>query len=240
MPLPWETDLHGFFRDARPASVAFCALIAPLALAASSLLCAAPTMAAGGGKSFFFATRDACYASAIFRKWECDNAFANASAQVRARAPTFAAKFECQLHFQLCQRRVDAAPETEAELEAESDSLRYGPEMLGVEIFEGPAGIVTSPVLAVASPPGMFEAQPIARLVESAEEPEKPKGAILPADRFLPLSTVKVDRGWSPFSQAPASAAAPTAQRDAEKDDPADEKSLTQRRERLRSAPFVE
>ncbi len=210
-------------------------LAGALQLAVIGLACSlsnpTPASAVGGGKSFFFATRDACYASEIFRKWECDNAFANAAEQMRDHAPGFESKVECQLRFQLCERRL------EQESEAEVEVVRYAPEMLGVEIFNDPAGVMTAPVLAVANPPGMFKASPIARTLAPtpAPQPEKAPSSILPADRFQPLSITKVGRGFAPFDWSEARE--PPASQQFEN---GDDQSLAQRRERLRSAPFVE
>jgi hypothetical protein len=208
---------------------------------------APPASAFEYGRSLFFATREACYSTMIFRKSECDNAFANAIRQVEERTPLFGAKYECQARFQMCgMRRVVASSEEQVE------TVGYGPDMLGVEIFNTPGGIMSSPVLAIANPPGLFVPLPVSRVASAASLSDEPIGlrgfmpadpqseegersGILRADRFQPFSFAPIERGWSPFKINPAQRT-----NQAQADGFAPERSVIERKEKLKSAPFIE
>lgn len=168
---------------------------------------------AAAEKSFFFATREACDAAGLFDKYECVNAFVNASSELKTRAPTFLNKTDCLLRFGLC----------------ESDPVdgRYTPVLLGVEIFETRLGGLATPVLAVASPQGMFRPHPI-QSVEPADpsrargETEAAGGPLAPV-LILPSADGRRVEARNPgdFSRRPSETPA-------------------QRRERLLKAPFIE
>jgi hypothetical protein len=200
--------------------------VAPLAMAAAAALwlAAAPAGAVPAGKSFFFATREACAASGFFPRRECDIAFANALTELRARAPTFPSRIDCVLRFSLCERRAAG----------EGD---YAPAMLGVEIVGASSGGVAAPVLAVENPRGMFPGRSIARLYVAPTPDLREEAApveIPRADRFTPFRAVQAG-GWSPFEALAADDPPPAAEMDWAKHGETPE----QRRERLRNAPFI-
>jgi hypothetical protein len=209
-------------------------------------LIAAPCVdARAQGKSFFFATRSACLASGLFKPRECDFAFANAQTELRERAPSFVGKFDCVLRFHLCERRLVGAAEGVAA------PIRYAPEMLGVEISDLRDGGKASPVLAVASPPGLLRAHPIERLYVAPPHVVQtpPPSATLRADRFEPFAVAAPARGWTPFvtrrndddAQASLQRARAAAYDAGDAQDEApDSEAESHRRERLRRAPFVE
>ncbi len=203
----------------------------------AGLLCAiisAPTCAFASGKSFFFATKQACAASGDFTATECENAFANAQTEVLGRAPSFSAKFECQLRFSICVRRVSTTPEN-------ATVVRFGPEMLGVEISGLRNAEVASPVLAVATPPGLFQSHPISRSeVTPGQELVVHRGQILPAGRFEPFNSFKVVGGWAPFPSENEISDQSVASQSHDVADLSDEGRAAARRERLKNAPFVE
>lgn len=177
------------------------------------LLGAVAAEPAAAEKSFFFATREACDAAGLFDKYECVNAFVNASTELKARAPTFVNRTDCLLRFGLC----------------ESDPVdgRYTPVLLGVEIFETRLGGLATPVLAVASPQGMFRPHPIQGLEQTdpSRAPGEAEAAGGPLAPVLVLPSAdgrRVEaRNPSDFSRHPSETPA-------------------QRRERLLKAPFIE
>lgn len=142
-------------------------LLKPACLAALLLGAAfagALPAAAESGKSFFFATRRACVESRYFPRSQCENAFNNVEAELRARAPTFAKKTECALRFGIC--------------EGDPQSRRFAPTMIGVEIFDARSGGKASPVLGKPNPAGLFAAHGIAReeapdIATSSVEPSR-------------------------------------------------------------------
>jgi len=188
------------------------------------------------GKSYFFATREACAASGAFRKSECDAAFANALDQLRDSAPSFSSRADCQLRFRLCELRRD---ETAGE-SGRGEPRIYAPLALGIEIANTSTGAVASPVLAVEPPPGMFPAQPVSRsYAPQGEEKREQNGAAFnpwpPADHFEAFSSrrgpdAKESIGSSGFIALGQEKGDLAATRETQKE----------RRTRLRSAPFVE
>ncbi len=202
----------------------------------AGFLCAiisAPTCAFAAGKSFFFATRQACAASGNFNASECENAFANAQSEVLSRAPSFSAKFECQLRFTICTRLVSTTPEN-------AGAVRFGPEMLGVEI-SGPRNAEVTPVLAVTNPPRMFQSHPISHIeVTPGQELVVHRGQILPAGHFEPFNSFKVVGGWAPFPAENDISVQSIASQSHDVADLSEEARAAARRERLKNAPFVE
>lgn len=190
--------------------------------------------AAAAGKSFFFATRQACAASGLFDQKQCANAFANALAEMRERAPSFATRIDCHLRFGLCEKReIDAAAPPGVGVRG-----RFAPVMLGVEIFDRIGGGVAAPVLAVANPRGLFRERTIRRL-----DVARPSAA--PGD----VGGTKPDPGAAAPSvppPPPGDAGRVEADNDSGSRKPSDaetprrSETPDQRRERLRNAPFIE
>lgn len=186
------------------------------------------------GKSYFFATREACAASGAFRKRDCDAAFANAFDELRDRAPSFSSRGDCQLRFRLCELRRDdvlaasgfSAPPT------------YAPLALGVEIADAGAGAVAAPVLAVETPLGMFPAQPVSRAYAQRASRTRELNELRlapPTDRFEPFSRPRAPNsnemieasGFSAFIQEKGGL-------------PEAHESQEERRARLKNAPLVD
>lgn len=183
--------------------------------------CASP--AAPSGRSFFFATREACHASGVFSRQECAIAFTNALAELRDRAPTFRSIVECRLRFALCEPRRDGSG--------------YAPVGLGVEIVVSPHGARVAPALAVEAPGALFPLVPVTQDYAAQETPtqqddgrlDRRDDNILPADRFEPFAKrPRIEARFSFYNAAPESAGAPPPE------------TPEQRRARLRAAPFVE
>ena len=210
----------------------------PLAIAVAAI----PVFAAGGesvaatlGKSYFFASRDACVSSGAFRKKECDAAFANAEVELRDRAPGFASRAECRLKFHYCEARRVEPPSGD-----ENDAVAYSPLALGVEMTLGPRGAEAAPVLAVETPQSLFPRFPVSReYVSRQREPRQDEAlaynAILPADRFGPFPRTSASGALARFVSP-----APPAETAAPLDIASHEETPQERRARLRNAPFVE
>lgn len=214
--------------------VAFC--VSLLSLAASD------AVAATLGKTYFFATRDACAASGIFSPHECAMAFSNARAQVRDRAPRFAGGAECRLHFHICQigRTEDAGGAGGALSYAEAEEPVYVPTALGVEMVASANGVEAAPTLAVETPTRLFPYYPVSRVYEPEPQGqsvqakgEQQNAAILAPDHFEPFSKRKPFAGATTFTASALGAIeGATGNLNGE--------SREDRRMRLRNAPFVE
>lgn len=195
--------------------------------------------AAALGKTYFFATRDACVASGAFSPRECAGAFANARAQMRDKAPRFAAIGECRLHFRLCQPTLDEAPAGDVLSYAPAEEPTYAPQALGVEMIASPRGVEAAPTLAVETPKPLFRYFPVSKVYEADDgQTEQAKAspdetAILSPDRFVPFARRKPFTGETTFA-----ATALGAIEGATSSSPMETRE--QRRQRLRSAPFVQ
>jgi hypothetical protein len=225
---------------------AFCARIlalpqlAAIALSPLAVAVAPPqAIAATAGKTYFFATRDACAASGAFSSRECAAAFANAKLQLRDRAPRFSTAGECRLRFRLCEMtRADVA-EGEAMSYAPPEAAVFTPIALGVEMVASARGAMAAPTLAIETPARLFPYFPISRLYEArvSEVPRsgtvEENAAIPAADRFEPFSKRKPVEAASSFT-ASAFSAIEDSTRAASSETP------EERRARLKNAPFVE
>jgi hypothetical protein len=188
------------------------------------------------GKLHFFATPEACVASGVFRKPECDAAFANANDQLRDQAPSFASRMDCQLRFRLCEPQRDEVSSKEGNAVRRS----YTPVALGIEIAHTAMGAVAAPALAVEAPPGVFSPQPASRAYTPRDASERdPNRAIRraapPADRFEPFWASPPP---SSTDLVEATAFKTFVQERAESSKPLE--THRERRTRLRSAPFIE
>jgi hypothetical protein len=197
--------------------------------------------AASLGKTYFFATRDACAASGAFTARECAAAFANANAQLRDRAPRFAAGGECRLHFRICQQIHVDPPAEDAMSYAPVEEIAYAPSALGVEMVASPKGVEAAPTLAVETAERLFPYYPVSKLYEPEQEgesaatkgeaPERQNAAILSPDHFEPFSKRKPIAGATTFTASALGAIEANSSRS---------ESQEERRMRLRTAPFVE
>jgi uncharacterized protein YgiB involved in biofilm formation len=187
------------------------------------------------GKLYFFATREACAASGVFRKSECDAAFTNAFDQLRDRAPSFASRADCQIRFRLCEPQRNES----ATLSTSGERRSYMPLAIGIEIARAGKGAVAAPALAVEAPRGMFAAQPVSRAYVPGELGRDPndtvKGAATPADRVEPLSA---GGALDPQRSIEASGVTNVEQKKGESSPPRE--TPQERRIRLRNAPLVE
>lgn len=179
-------------------------------LAAAAWAGPAPAEAAG---TFLYATPHACASSGIFRRRECGIAFTNAQTDVRARTEAFSSRGRCEARYRLCEKDDDGA---------------FRAALLGIEIVGGGRNNWSAaPVLGVDTP-RLFANRPISRLIEPLTESWTP---ILATGRFrigAPLrETASVD-ALEGEVEAPQPAR------------PATRESESARRERLRSAPFVQ
>lgn len=214
----------------------------------SSLTCLALLSGAGGavaatpGKTYFFASRQACAVSGAFSREECVAAFLNASAQLQDRAPHFSSSGECRARFQLCEVRREGAA-GDALAYAETETIAYTPVALGVEMILTARGVESAPTLAVETSAKLFPKIPVARpyAPQESEAPrvEAPRQgmkltAILPADHFEPFpgrQPIDVRAAFRPFALGSLEEASPGS---------ASEETPAQRRARLKSAPFIE
>lgn len=208
------------------------------AIPLAGLLCffdAGAAPAAAAGKAYFFASREACFASQIFTEKECVAAFANAREQLFDHAPRFSSGGECRLRFQLCEVLGGGPQDEEAMAYAETEEPTiYTPLAIGVEMSETVNGVEAAPTLAVDTPAKLFPRFPVSARYERREAREDADryGAILPADRFQPFPKRKpldVNQVFRPF----ALGAIEKTRR------PASQETPEARRERLKNAPFV-
>lgn len=200
-----------------------------------------PASAATAGKTYFFATREACVASGAFTRQDCVAAFVNSSAQLRDRAPRFASNGECRERFQLCELRRDLPLDGEASAYAEAESFAYIPLALGVEMVVTARGPEAAPTLAVETSARLFPKCPVSQPYSEREtetRPATPEGrtAILPADRFEPFpkkAPMDARAAFSPFTLGSLQQSEPHG-------GGASEETPAERRARLRRAPFIE
>jgi hypothetical protein len=191
------------------------------------------------GRSYFFATRDACATSGIFSPRECAAAFTNARAQLRDRAPRFGSGGECRLQFRLCDVARPETPVEDAMSYAPAEEAFFTPTALGVEMVVSAKGVEAAPTLAIETPTRIFPYCPVSRPYsperrEETAPPEPQNAAILPPDHFEPFSKRTPIVGATTFI-ASALGAIEGATQSPEKLETAEE-----RRQRLKSAPFVQ
>lgn len=198
-----------------------------IALASSALAGSIPA-APSSGRSYFFATRDACHASGAFSRQDCAAAFDNALAVLRDRAPHFSSLVDCRLRFALCERR--------------NDGLGYSPVGLGVEIVASARGSRVTPAMAVETPASLFPLVPLAEQYAArdmyrdaysvTEDVDSGAGDILPSNRFEPFRKrpqIKAQFSFNYAALGEIEGAPPPAARE----------TPEQRRARLRAAPFI-
>ena len=200
--------------------------------------------AATPGKSYFFATREACVVSGAFSKRECAAAFSNARAQFNDLAPSFSSSADCRLRFHLCEARRPEPLGGEALGYAETESVVFTPVALGVEMVATANGVEAAPTLAVETSAKLFPRVPVTKPDEAREkEPsqeeasgqdESGRSAILPADHFEPFSKRKPMDGAATFSAYALSAIDDETRRSAS------EETLEERRARVKNAPLIE
>jgi hypothetical protein len=233
-----STEVSAAENPARPsASIRLLTAFALLAFAGEGA--AAPAIVSG--KTYFFATREACVSSGAFGARECAAAFANARLQLRDRAPRFASAAECRLKFRMCEVAVDETQAGDAEAISYAPdvaSVAYTPMALGVEMVAAARGAEAAPTLAVDTRARLFPYYPVSRPYEPRREEaiggvvENP--SILSADRFEPFSKRKLIGSVSTFT-ASALGAIEGAANDSDSPETPD-----QRRARLKAAPFIQ
>lgn len=143
-------------------------------------------------KPNFFANIEACIASGEYLKSECHNAFENARRQLLDLAPKFSSFSECRFRFKLCELEPANQTDSIQNTDANDESLRILPSILGVEIIRLERGLYASSVLAVEIPSELF---PRFSLAETYENKESMKAnaysAIRPSDVFEPFPSLK-------------------------------------------------
>ncbi|WP_424363014.1 DUF1190 domain-containing protein [Methylocystis parvus] len=223
---------------ARPSAP--CLLAVTVGLLALTAEAGAATTAAPG-RIYFFATREACVASAAFSARECAAAFINARAQLRDRAPRFSSAGECRIKFRMCEAAREEPQSGEAMAYAqEEDAVAYTPMALGVEMVASARGAEAAPTLAVDTRARLFPYFPVSRPYEPHRDEPAQIGAveenpsILAPGRFEPFSKRKAIGSVTTFT-ASALGAIEGATHEA---GPAE--TPEQRRARLKAAPFIE
>lgn len=169
-------------------------------------------------KPAFYATSAACVAAGLFKKQECENAFANAAAEMREERFASSSRVDCILRFRLCER-------------SEQEGL-YSPVALGVEMTRASGVAYSTPVLAVATPQGLLPPRPTVDVAAPPSGETRPLMG-LPTDHFERIDPRSVREAWSHFvpRQSEAFSAFVTE---------ADSESTQTRRARLQAAPYVE
>ena len=102
-------------------------------------------------ETMYFASPEACVASRAFERDECENAFANASFELRRSVGESSSRDECAQRFQLCERK---------------ETGRYAPVMLGVELMNSTHGWTTAPILAVELTQGHLKRRTILNAID--------------------------------------------------------------------------
>lgn len=209
-------------------------------LAISVTAGAFPARAATPGKTYFFATREACVASGAFGARECVAAFVNARLQLHDRAPRFATASECRLKFHLCEASRAEAQEGAMAYAETNDAVIFTPIALGVEMIASARGAEAAPTLAIDTRARLFPYHPVSRPYEARRDEQRRLGsayenpAILSADRFEPFSRRKAIGAVTTFTASALGALQGATH----------ETDLTetpeQRRARLKAAPFIQ
>lgn len=220
------------------------ALSALFILGAAGHLYARASLEGSSAKPAYYATSAACAAAKIFSPQQCDNAFRNAFAEMRARQLAFPSRIDCIVQFHLCER----------------DGLNgtYAPLVLGVEIVQSRGGGFATPVLAAPTPQGLLPPQPIVRLQEDLPLSGNAAGrlALLPTDHFERVDPNSVREAWAHFrgrdeTVLPSLVADAPMEPDeaqpferwrlrAAKESATPKETPEQRRARLQKAPFIE
>lgn len=200
---------------------------------------ASPT--AAPGRTYFFATREACVASTAFSARECAAAFANAREQLRDRAPRFASAGECRIKFRLCEvAREEPQPEEAMAYAPDEDAVAYAPMALGVEMVASARGAEAAPTLAVDTRARLFPYFPVSRPYEARRDEPAQLGAveenpsILAPDRFEPFSKRKAIGSVTTFTASALGAIEGATH------EPGPSETPEQRRARLKAAPFIQ
>jgi hypothetical protein len=213
-----------------------------LGLLAGAILiacCQSGAAAATLGRSYFFANRDACATSGIVSPRECAAAFANAQAQLRDRAPRFGSASECRLRFRLCDVARPETPVEDTMSYAPTEEAFFTPAALGVEIVVSAKGVEAAPTLAIETPTRIFPYYPVSRPYsperrEEAARPDPQNAAILPPDHFEPFAKRTPFAGATTFTASALGAIAGATHA------PQKLETAEERRQRLKSAPFVQ
>jgi len=112
-------------------------------------------------ETLYFASPEACVASRAFERDECENAFANASFELRRSVGESSSRAECAQRFQLCERNKETG--------------RYAPVMLGVELVNSTHGWTTAPILAVELTEGQIKRRTILNAIDkTTKKPSTP------------------------------------------------------------------
>jgi uncharacterized protein YgiB involved in biofilm formation len=214
-------------------------LITSALLAFAGEAAAAPAVVSG--KTYFFATREACVSSGAFGARECAAAFANARLQLRDRAPRFASATECRLKFRICEAVFDETQAGDAEpivYAPDGAGVAYTPSALGVEMVAAARGAEAAPTLAIDSRARLFPYYPVSRPYERRREEAigavAQNPSILSADRFEPFAKRRLIGSVSTFT-ASTLGAIESAANDSDSPETPD-----QRRARLKAAPFIQ
>jgi hypothetical protein len=189
--------------------------VAQCLAAVGALALAGPTPAMAAG-TFLYATSHACASSGIFRRRDCEIAFTNAQTDVRARTEAFSSRGRCEARYRLCEKDDDGA---------------FRAALLGIEIVGGGRNNWSAaPVLGVETP-RLFANRPISRLIEPMTQSWTP---ILATGHFRMGGPARETASVEPGDVLDGEAEAPRPAL------PATRESESARRERLRSAPFIE
>jgi hypothetical protein len=197
------------------------AIAVAVAAFGAALLALDPPAPAAAAGSFLYATPHACASSGIFRRRECEIAFANAQTELQERTESFSSRGRCEARYRLCEKR-------------DGDETVYRPVLLGVEIIGGRDHWSVAPLLGVETP-RLFSGRPISRLVAPRPMTER-WTPILAGGRFRLGKAGAETASAEPFDEA-------DFEMQAKEPEPAayaTRESPDARRERLRSAPFVQ
>lgn len=205
-----------------------------------ALAICSPGSAAPSGRSYFFANRNACAASALFNSDECAAAFANAAAELRDRAPHFRSNADCRARFRLCDIAHSRGTNDEATSYAPTEEISYTPVALGVEIVVSINGVDAAPTLAVDLPRRVFPFFPISQPYQNQHNEaemirsEQRNRDILAPDHFEPLSRRLPLKGASTFTPSAVGTIEVATSK------PGKSETTDERRHRLKQAPLID
>ena len=210
------------FGRRRLAILLACRTLIFFTLAASASGAVAIANAIAAEDTFFFASPEACFASFMFKRRECDIAFANAASELRRSGGDPASKTECVRRYQLCERQMARDEKGKGEEVKNKEAGLYVPLMLGVALANSGHGWSATPMLAVELPAGRLQPQPVSHLIVAAP-PKLPATALIP-DWLASVTHAFVDQ----LSANPA----PHPVKD-------EERARAERRESIRKAPTI-
>lgn len=176
-----------------------------------------------------FSTRPACEAAAFLTKEECLHAFDNALAELGEKSPRFLRRSDCEHHFKRCMI---------AGFGARGGSVEFMPALNGVEVVVVRSGgdKTALPVLEVRHPAIELKPRSVLRRDVAQSNAQRARAT----ERWAASQREKEAAGVPPNNLPTLAEPALEAPKVRTEPEPVDPAKSARRKERLRSAPFVE